>query len=108
MNEELPTNERKFERFSEFYPFYLAQHEEPGTRRMHFIGISLALTCLLAIFVTGNPAWFFAAILCGYGFAWIGHAVYEKNLPSSFGHPLYSFMADWRMWLDMLMGKVSF
>ncbi len=108
MNQELPTEDHKFSSFGEFYEFYLAEHSESGTRRMHFLGTSLAVLCLLTIFATGNPAWLFAALLCGYGFAWIGHAVYEKNAPATFRHPLWSFIGDWRMWFEMLTGKVSF
>lgn len=33
----------------------------------------------------------------GYGFAWVGHFVFEKNRPATFEYPLYSFMADWVM-----------
>lgn len=26
----------------------------------------------------------------GYGFAWIGHFIFEKNKPATFKHPIYS------------------
>ncbi len=108
MNEELPTRQKKFSRFPEFYAFYLRQHSDRRTRRMHFCGISLALLCLVVLAGTRNPAWFLAALLCGYGFAWIGHLVYEKNTPTSFRQPFYSFLGDWRLWFEMLTGKIPF
>lgn len=52
--------------------------------------------------------WLIAALLVGYGFAWIGHFVFEKNKPASFKQPIYSFMGDWRMWFDILRGKIPF
>ncbi|QDO86779.1 DUF962 domain-containing protein [Shewanella psychropiezotolerans] len=33
----------------------------------------------------------------GYGFAWVGHFMFEKNRPATFQYPLYSFLADWVM-----------
>jgi hypothetical protein len=47
-------------------------------------------------------------LLCGYGCAWIGHFVFEKNKPASFKRPLYSFMGDWVMYKDMWTGKIKF
>ena len=35
--------------------------------------------------------------LVGYGFAWVGHFVFEKNRPATFKYPLWSFMGDWVM-----------
>jgi hypothetical protein len=48
-----------------------------------------------------------AAILSGYGFSWIGHFFAEKNQPASFRYPLYSFLADWKMWVLMLTGRLD-
>ena len=44
--------------------------------------------------------------MCGYGFAWIGHFVFEKNKPASFKRPLYSLMGDWVMYRDIWSGKI--
>ena len=49
-----------------------------------------------------------AALVCGYGFAWIGHFVFEKNQPASFKQPLYSFMGDWKMFWQIVTGKIAF
>jgi hypothetical protein len=43
----------------------------------------------------------------GYGFAWVGHFVFEKNRPATFSYPLFSFMGDWAMFKDILAGKVK-
>ena len=45
--------------------------------------------------------------IAGYGFAWVGHFVFEKNRPASFRRPLWSFMGDWRMYFDIWTGKVA-
>jgi hypothetical protein len=41
----------------------------------------------------------------GYGFAWIGHFVFEKNRPATFKYPLYSLMGDFRLWFEVVTGK---
>ena len=98
---------KKYQSFAEFYPFYLSEHSDRTCRRLHFAGSSLALLCLVALIVTRNPWWLLAGILCGYGFAWIGHFAFEKNQPASFKQPLYSLMGDWAMYRDIWSGKIK-
>ena len=93
--------------FAEFYPFYLTQHADRICRRTHFIGSSLALASLARFVISGNPWWILAALVMGYGGAWIGHFVFEKNRPASFAQPLFSFRADWVMYWQMLTGKLT-
>ena len=40
--------------------------------------------------------------LIGYFFAWVGHFVYEKNVPATFTYPLFSLAGDIRMWFGLL------
>jgi hypothetical protein len=46
--------------------------------------------------------------LFGYGFAWLGHFAVERNRPATFRHPLYSLIGDFRLFADMLRGRVPF
>jgi hypothetical protein len=98
----------RFNSFREFYPFYLSEHLTPACRRLHFIGTSLVIGCLVAAIVSRNTWWLLAAPLCGYGFAWLGHYFFEHNRPATFTHPLYSFAGDWAMYRDMLTGRIPF
>ncbi len=102
------TVEKKYQSFAEFYPFYLSQHANRMCRELHFVGSTLALACLAALLLTTNIWWLPGALLCGYGFAWIGHFGFEKNRPATFSQPLYSLMGDWVMYWQMLSGQVSF
>jgi hypothetical protein len=94
--------------FSDFYPFYLSQHADRRCRWLHFAGTTLGLAGFLHAFATLNFWWLLAGVVAGYAFAWIGHFFFEKNRPATFAHPLYSFMGDWAMWRDMLVGRVRF
>lgn len=94
--------------FADFYPYYLSEHRNRMCRRMHFIGSTLAVVCLALLVVTGQVQYLLYGLLCGYGFAWIGHFVFEKNKPASFKRPLYSFFGDWVMYRDIWLGRIKF
>ncbi len=98
---------KRFNRFSEFYPFYLSEHQDRVNRRLHFVGTSLVIALVLFALVTQPWLWLAAVPFAGYGFAWVGHFFFEKNKPATFNHPLYSFLGDWVMYKDILTGKVK-
>ncbi|HVG03961.1 MAG TPA: DUF962 domain-containing protein [Burkholderiaceae bacterium] len=97
---------QRFATFREFYPFYLSEHRDRTCRRMHFVGSSLALCFVVIAIMTSNAWWLLAGLMCGYGFAWIGHFVFEKNKPASFKQPVYSFIGDWVMYANIWTGKI--
>ncbi|CUS49284.1 MAG: putative membrane protein [Idiomarinaceae bacterium HL-53] len=90
----------KFNSFSEFYPYYLKEHSDFRCRFLHYVGSSLVLVELLAFLLTLNGWWLVAIPLTGYGFAWLGHFVFERNKPATFKFPAYSLAADWVMYKD--------
>jgi hypothetical protein len=98
----------KYASFAEFYPFYLSEHSKPATRRIHFVGSTLGVFCLFLMALTGDPIWLLFGLVLGYGLAWFAHFVFEKNRPATFRQPLYSFMGDWRMFWDILTGRIAF
>ena len=97
-----------FASFREFYPYYLSEHADRTCRRLHYLGSTLALACLGLLVASGNAWWLLAGLVAGYGCAWIGHFVFEKNRPATFKHPFYSFAGDWVMFADMLRGRIRF
>jgi len=94
------------ETFSDFWPYYVRQHSNPGTRRLHAIGSILALVLLGLAFAVN--LWLLVAVpLVGYAFAWYSHFFVEHNKPATFGHPFYSLAADYRMLFLMMAGKMN-
>jgi hypothetical protein len=91
-----------------FYPFYLGEHSNRTCRRLHFIGTSLALLCFIAALLTLNAGYLLAALVVGYGFAWVGHFFFEHNRPATFQYPWLSYLGDWKMWWQTLTGKIPF
>ena len=94
--------------FAEFYPFYLSEHANRTSRRLHFVGTTLGLAFALHALSTLNFWWLLPGVVSGYAFAWVGHSFFEKNRPTTFTHPIYSFMGDWVMWKEILTGKIKF
>lgn len=97
---------RQFHSFAEFYPYYLTEHRHPICRELHFVGSTLALIWLSALIITGDPWCLPAALVSGYGFAWLGHFAFEKNRPATFKYPVYSLIGDWVMYWQMLGGRL--
>ena len=96
-----------FKKFSEFYPFYLSQHENRTCKILHFIGTTIVFILIGLIIANGSWKLIILLPLSGYFFAWLGHFGFEKNRPATFKHPFYSLLGDFRMYFDILTGKVS-
>jgi hypothetical protein len=101
-------NEKKYRRFRDFYPFYLSEHANKVSRRLHFTGTSLALALLITSVATQRWWLIAVALLQGYAFAWVGHFFFEHNKPATFKYPGFSLMGDWRLWWEILTGKLRF
>ncbi len=99
---------KRFETFREFYPFYLREHRNVACRRLHVVGSALVLVALAAAILGRNPWLLLFMPVIGYGFAWIGHFVFEKNRPATFTYPLWSLMGDWVMFAEVVAGKRPF
>jgi len=97
-----------YKSFREFYPAYLAEHENPTCRRLHFVGTTLVLLAIAMAVITREWLWLVAVPVLGYGFAWIGHFVFERNRPATFRHPLYSLAGDFLLFRDMLTRRIPF
>lgn len=91
--------------FEEFWPYYVSQHLDPINRALHVAGTGLALGCVAVSPVA--PQALLAAPVIGYGMAWIGHFVFEKNKPATFGNPLWSLRGDLRMFARTITGRMA-
>lgn len=95
-----------FRNLDEFWAFYVSQHSKASTRRWHFVGTLVGMLFLLCSLVF---SWWFLVLVpfCGYGFAWYSHFFVEGNVPASFGHPLWSFFCDFKMFALILTGNMD-
>ena len=99
--------ERKYKSLKEFYPYYLTEHSDPTCRMFHYVGTTLILGILVWFII--DPIWwkFLLIPVVGYGFAWVGHFVFEKNKPATFQYPAWSFASDFIMYFHFLTGQVN-
>jgi hypothetical protein len=98
--------EKRYESFKEFWPFYVREHSNPVNRALHFVGTSIVIGCAVGA-ATGHVYLIPAMPVIGYGFAWVGHFVFEKNKPATFKYPLYSLAADFVMWSKIVTRKMA-
>jgi hypothetical protein len=97
----------EFKSFQEFYPFYLSEHKNKTCRLLHVIGTTIVLALTLTALYWARPILLLWVPVAGYGFAWVGHYFFEKNKPATFKYPLWSLGSDFKMYYEILIGKIS-
>jgi hypothetical protein len=66
---------------------------------------TLVLISMIGLLVVGHPA-ILGGVVAAYAFAWIGHFKVEHNRPATFTYPLWSLAGDFRMWGEMVRGRL--
>lgn len=99
--------EKQFATFDEFWSFYVQQHENKLSRTLHVAGVTVAMA-LVATAIVRRRAWpLLAAPVAAYGLAWTGHLMFEKNMPTSFSHPVWALRAGLHLWLKTMTGQMD-
>jgi hypothetical protein len=93
--------------FDAFWLEYVREHSHPLNRKLHAIGISLALACLVAGIFKRKLSLLVLAPILGYGFAWFGHFFIEKNVPKSFSRPVDSLRASAILYWKTICGEMD-
>jgi hypothetical protein len=100
-------NAPRMDSFDDFWPHYVHAHRDPRSRALHYAGTTAVLGTVAAAALTFNPGWLLLAPVVGYGPAWVGHFVFEKNRPATFEHPLWSLRGDFKMYFLALQRKMG-
>ncbi len=99
---------KQFTSLKEFYPYYLTEHQNSTSRKLHFVGTLLIFVVLVYGIITQKWTLLWWIPIIGYGFAWVGHFFFEKNKPATFKHPFYSLASDFILFFDLLTRKQKF
>jgi hypothetical protein len=118
--------------FAEFYVAYRAEHRHPANRAFHLVA-KVAMLAALAVAVVERSLLALGAVpVLGVAPCWLGHWLFERNLPTAWtrpagsllgalvgrltgrgrreaggARPYYSLLADVVMCGDMLSGWVA-
>lgn len=93
--------------FLQFWTFYVLAHRQPLTRNLHTVGTLTGWLLLVLAIVLRRPWLVLAAFVVPYALAWFSHFFVEHNRPATFGHPLWSWLADQKMVAMVLVGKMD-
>lgn len=94
----------QFSNFEDFWQHYVRQHMHPLNQILHAAGTIGGLACLV-LATCLSWKWLLLALPLGYGAAWLGHFLVERNRPLTFTYPLWSFWADYRLVGLMVIGR---
>ncbi len=74
---------------------------------MHFVGQWATIFFIYIIIKYELWLLILLAPFVVYPFAWSGHYFFEKNEPAAFKNPWMAKLADWRMFCEIIIGKVK-
>tara|TARA_R100001015_G_C4606070_1_gene161130 strand:- start:680 stop:982 length:303 start_codon:yes stop_codon:yes gene_type:complete len=93
--------------FEEYYKHYLSLHQNKWCRRLHFFGQLVTLTLFWYSILTKNWILLLLVPFVIYPFAWSGHFFFEKNKPAAWSNPYWAKICDWKMFKDVLFGRIK-
>ncbi|MCC2589938.1 Mpo1-like protein [Chryseobacterium sp. MFBS3-17] len=99
---------KRHENFTAFYGWYLSRHSKMVTRIFHFASVLFTLWVLIYIVYSGQERFFWYLPLTMLGLPALSHAISEKNRPTGLRYPLWTIVADFRMFFELLTGKEKF
>ncbi len=90
----------------EYYRYYLKLHKNPKCRLMHYVGQWTTIIYVIWCLMFSLKLLILAPFII-YPFAWSGHHFFEKNKPAAFNNPIKAKLADWIMFKDICLGRIS-
>ena len=94
-------------KFNEYYKHYLSLHQNKTCRLLHFVGQWATIFFIYIIIKYELWLLILLAPFVVYQFALSGHYFFENNETAAFKNPWMAKLADWRMFCEIIIGKVK-
>ena len=99
--------EFRLKKFNDFWKVYVLAHQNKKNRVMHFLATLISIIMGGAFAYTQKFIFLILMPFASYSFAWIGHLMHERNRPLTWTYPVYSLIADYKMFFLMCFGKME-
>ncbi len=100
-------NKQRYQRFEDFWPYYVGEHATPLNRKLHFWGTNNLIFWLALAILQRNPKLVLFAVISSYAYAWIGHLFVEHNRPATLDYPILSALGDLQMYVKTWQGQMD-
>ena len=81
-------------RFGRLVAKYHEDHVHPVNHFLH-VGVGWPIMAAAVVLLPFRPLWSLALFVLSYAIMWLGHFVFERNLPTVFRHPSTPFVMAW-------------
>lgn len=98
---------QRYQRFEDFWPYYVSEHANPLNRRLHFWGTNNLFFWLVVACFRRSTKLIVFAVLSSYACAWIGHFLIEKNRPATLEYPIFSAIGELVMYVKTWQGTMN-
>jgi hypothetical protein len=98
---------QRYQRFEDFWPYYVTEHANPLNRKLHFWGTNNLFFWLTLAVLRRSPRLVVFAVVSSYAYAWIGHFLIEKNRPATLDYPILSALGDLQMYVKTWQGQMN-
>lgn len=100
-------NEKAVRNFKDFWLIYVMAHQDKRNRWFHFAASISAILSGILFALTREIAFLVSMPVISYALAWIGHLFFEKNKPLTWTYPVWSLIAEQKLFLMMLLNRMD-
>jgi hypothetical protein len=92
-------------RLDRFVASYRDEHQHPVNHFLH-VAVGWPLCAAAVLVLPWRPLWFVGLFLGGYALMFLGHFVFERNIPTIFKYPATPFVIAWAVIRGFCTGVV--
>src|SRR4051812_19426459 len=98
---------KEIKSFDDFWPAYLREHRDAGSRAAHFIGLGLSAALAVALLSCGMVFFLVLAVVPAQVGAYMGHKLSPRKDRGSEEYPAWAARAEMKMFRLFLTGRLG-